>query len=89
MRRPLPRSGPGNLSVVLLTVSFVAAVTGAQCTRDDALPALSLTSEPLLTSATARTVTDERAVRLVPTIDKGPEVLAPRGNTPFQVSPSL
>ena len=39
---------------------------------------MSVTAAPILTSATARTVTDERAVRLVPVVDKGPEVLAPR-----------
>lgn len=63
---------------MLLTLSLVAAVAGAQCTRDDTLPALSTAAAPLLTAPTPRTVTDERAIRLVPVVDKGPEVLAPR-----------
>lgn len=68
--------------LALLMVAALGVPIGAlawlQFTADDTLPALSHPTQPLLTSATARTVTDERPVRLVPTVEKGPEVLAPR-----------
>lgn len=78
MQRPLRPTSPANLVAALLAAGLGAFAIAAQCTRGDTLPALSINAEPLLTSATPRTVTDERAVRLVPAVEKGPEVLAPR-----------
>ncbi len=72
-----PRAAVALLVALLLTLP-ISVTIWVWLAANASLPALSLTSQPLLTSATARTVTDERAVRLVPTIDKGPEVLAPR-----------
>lgn len=65
------------LSVATLVIP-IGAVGWLKLSADDSLPALSIASEPVLTTATPRTVTDERAVRLVPVAEKGPEVLAPR-----------
>jgi hypothetical protein len=75
LRKPRLLATTLTLAALVIPIGMVAWLEFA---ADDELSALSISAEPILTSATARTVTDERAVRLVPTIDKGPEVLAPR-----------
>ena len=45
----------------------ISAVAWLQFASDDTLTALSINAPPLLTTATLRTVTDERPARLVPT----------------------